>query len=89
MNNQRELWNRYVANAQQRPQNLQELAQTGKTLNQLYADRLKMTLNLIEQKRAGEWGLWDDRKATREEQLRKLLEGQPDKIPEVWRGITN
>ena len=78
----------YLAREGAGPEHLEALAELDKELQKRYAERLKKTLKMIQKRQERDHTRWIEMRPLREEQLRKLMEGKPEDIPEVWRKMT-
>lgn len=78
----------YLAREEAGPEHLEALAELDEELQKRYAERLKETLKMIQTRQARDNKQWIEMRPLREEQLRKLMEGDPEDIPEVWRKMT-
>ena len=78
----------YLTRERAGPEHLEALAELDKELQKRYAERLKKTLKMIQKRQERDHTRWIEMRPLREEQLRKLMEGKPEDIPEVWGKMT-
>ncbi len=82
-------WNDHMIRESGRPLNIEKLNQTAAELQAVYAERLNLTLRIIENKHRQDWQEWGDDEAARQAYIREMLEGKPDDIPKAWGDMTH
>lgn len=83
-----QVWSDYMTAEAGRPVNIEKLHQTATDLQAVYAERLKHTLQMIENKRLEDERDWVANEPARLEALQKMFEGNPDQIPKTWGDMT-
>ena len=74
----------YLARERAGPEHLEALAELDKKLEKRYAEQLKKTLKMIQKRQERDRTQWIEMRSLREEQLRKMMEGKPEDILEIW-----
>ncbi len=71
-----------------RPENLRELALTSQELEKLYSHRLGETFEQIQRKHRRDQERWQEEAPLRSERFDQMMEGHPERIPEIWGDMT-
>ena len=74
----------HLSREQAGSENIEALAELDKEMQKRYAERLAKTIKLINERNKYDNKRWIEMRSLREEHLRRLLEGKPEDIPEVW-----
>ena len=74
----------YMSREQAGPENIEALTELDREMEKIYAERLAETIKKINERYKYDNERWIELRSIREEHLRKLLEGKPEDIPEVW-----
>ena len=78
----------YLSREQAGPEHLEALAELDQEMRRRYADRLEKTIKLVNERWQYDNNRWIEMRPVREQHIRRMLEGKPEDIPDVWRKMT-
>ncbi len=82
-------WNDYMAREAGRPLNIERLNRAAADLQAVHAERMDLTLRMIEKKRRQDQHDWVADEPARLKHLRRMTEGEPERIPKTWADMTH